>query len=75
MPFRSGIGLLATHLNIPIVPIFLQGLFDLKQHNRILARPGQVEVRIGSPVHFAPGQDVHEIARELERRVRELQSV
>ena len=75
MPFRAGIGLLATHLNIPVVPISLQGLFDLKQHNRILARPGQVQVRIGAPVHFAPDQDVNEIARELERRVRELQSV
>ena len=75
LPFRSGIGLLAKQLNIPVVPIYLQGLFDLKQDERIFARPGHVQVTIGAPVRFAPNQDANEIARELERRVRELQSV
>jgi long-chain acyl-CoA synthetase len=73
-PFRSGIGLLAGHLKLPIVPIHLRGLFDLKQHERIFARPGHVQVTIGAPVYIAPDQNANEIARELERRVRELQS-
>ena len=73
-PFRSGIGLLAAKLNIDVVPLYLDGLSDLKAENRILARPGHVRVRIGKPVRFAPTQDPHEIAAELERRVRELQS-
>jgi 1-acyl-sn-glycerol-3-phosphate acyltransferase len=75
VPFRSGIGLLAKHLNLPIVPMFLEGLFDLKRDQRILARPGQVVVHIGVPVRFAAADDANEISRELERRVRELQSV
>jgi len=74
-PFRSGIGLLAKQLNIPIVPIFLHGLFDLKQKHQILTRPGHVRVTIGEPVRFAYGQEADEVTRELERRVRELQSV
>ena len=74
VPFRSGIGLLAKHLNIPVVPIRLDGLFALKQARRILARPGHVRVTIGSPVRFSPDQDAGEIARELERRVTALQS-
>ena len=73
-PFRSGIGLLASHLNIPVIPMFLDGLFDLKQEERILTRPGHVTVTIGKPVSLAPGQDPEEIAKELEQRVRELQS-
>jgi hypothetical protein len=52
----------------------LDGLFVLKQTERILARPGQVRVTIGPPVRFSPDQDANEIARELERRVRELHS-
>jgi long-chain acyl-CoA synthetase len=72
--FRSGIGLLARQLNVPIVPIYLRGLFDLKQQERILARPGHVQVTIGAPVYIASHQNANEIARELERRVRELQS-
>ncbi len=71
-PFRSGIGLLAKHLNIPVVPMRLDGLFDLKQQRRILARPGHVQVTIGEPVRFSAGQDPSEIARELERRVTQL---
>ena len=70
--FRSGIGLLAKQLNIPVVPMKLEGLFDLKQENRILTRPGHVRVTIGPPVRFSADQDVTEIARELERRVTEL---
>ena len=73
--FRSGIGLLAKQLQIPVVPMHLDGLFDLKQAERIITRPGHVRVTIGSPVWFSRDDDADDIARELERRVRELQSV
>jgi long-chain acyl-CoA synthetase len=72
--FQSGIGLLAKRLNLPVVPMFLDGLFDLKQEERILTAPGHVRVTIGEPVSFSSVQDADEIARELERRVRALQS-
>lgn len=75
MPFRGGIGLLAKQLNLPVVPIYLHGLFDLKQKEQILTRPGHVRATIGAPVRFTANQDAEEITRELERRVRELQSV
>jgi long-chain acyl-CoA synthetase len=73
--FRSGIGLLAKQLNIPVVPIYLHGLFDLKARKQMLTWPGHVRATIGAPVRFAANQDPEEITRELERRVRELQSV
>lgn len=75
MSFHSGIGLLAKQLNIPVVPVYLRGLYDLKKTERIFAPPGHVQVTVGAPVRFASHQDVNEITRELERRVRELQSV
>jgi long-chain acyl-CoA synthetase len=71
-PFRAGIGLLAKQLNLPVVPMRLDGLFDLKRANRILAGPGRVQVTIGEPVGFSEDQDPNEITRELERRVRAL---
>jgi long-chain acyl-CoA synthetase len=71
-PFRAGIGLLAKHLNIPVVPMRFAGLFDLRQRNRILTRPGHVQVTIGKPLRFSADQDPNEITKELERRVREL---
>jgi long-chain acyl-CoA synthetase len=75
LAFRSGIGLLAKQLSIPVIPIYLGGLFPLKKDERILARPGQVRVIIGQPILFPSEQDASEIAKELERRVRELQSI
>ncbi len=74
-PFRSGIGLLAKQLNLPVVPIHLHGLFDLKQEERILTRPGHVQVTIGAPLRFTADQDANEITQQLERCVRDLQFV
>jgi long-chain acyl-CoA synthetase len=74
LPFRSGIGLLVRQLNLPVVPMHLSGLYDLKLDERIIARPGHVQITVGAPLRFASYQDANEITLELERRVRELQS-
>jgi len=71
-PFRSGIGLLANNLGIAIVPMRIDGLFELKQAGRKFARPGQVQVKIGAPVKFALESDPEWIARELQKKVEEL---
>jgi long-chain acyl-CoA synthetase len=70
--FRVGIGLLATQLQLPVIPMRLDGLFDLRQAERIVTRPGHIRVTIGKPVRFRPDQDAEEIASELKRRVTEL---
>ena len=71
-PFRSGIGLLATRLGIPVVPIRLDGLFDLKKNEKHFARPGKVRVTIGKPARFSANQDPEEVARQLQRTIEEL---
>ena len=71
-PFKAGIGLLANELNIPVIPIKLDGLFELKQKRELFPRPGAVSVTFGEPISFSPELAAEEITRELERRVREL---
>jgi long-chain acyl-CoA synthetase len=71
-PFRSGIGLLATRLNVPVVPMRLDGLYELKQALRKFALPGRITVTIGHPLRFSADQDPDEIARELERSVAQM---
>ncbi|MFZ0883066.1 MAG: AMP-binding protein [Candidatus Acidiferrales bacterium] len=71
-PFRAGIGLLAKQLKLPVVPVRLDGLFDMKIENRIIHWPGRVRVSIGAPMQFPSNMDASEIARELEHRVEEL---
>jgi long-chain acyl-CoA synthetase len=71
-PFRSGIGLLATHLNLPIIPMRIDGLFPFKIAKKHYVPPHVVQVRIGDPVKFEPTDDPEEIAKELQRIVKEL---
>ena len=68
-PFMAGTGLLAANLRAPVVPIRLDGLFDLKQRGRHRARAGEVSVMIGTPQQFPPDADPARITQELERRV------
>jgi long-chain acyl-CoA synthetase len=71
-PFRAGIGLLAVNLGIPVLPMRIAGLFEVKRAGRKFARPGEIGVRIGTPVKFEAAMDAEQIARELQRRVEEL---
>ena len=71
-PFRSGIGLLATHLDLPVIPMRIDGLFLFRAAEKHYAPPGAIQVRIGDPVRFDPADDPEEIARELQRRVASL---
>jgi long-chain acyl-CoA synthetase len=72
LPFRAGIGLLANNLQIPVVPMRIDGLFDVKQAGKKFTRPGQVKVKIGAPVQFEPRSDPERIAQELQKIVEEL---
>jgi long-chain acyl-CoA synthetase len=71
-PFRSGIGLLAENLGIPIVPMRLDGVWQMKREHRRLAHLGEITVRIGTPVRFAHGTPPEEVANHLESLVRSL---
>jgi long-chain acyl-CoA synthetase len=71
-PFRSGIGLLVRNLGIPVVPMRIDGLFELKRAGRKIARPHQVKVRIGVPVRLDPEDGPDQIASKLQTHVEEL---
>ena len=70
--FRSGIGLLVNNLRVPVVPMRIDGLFELKQAGKKFARPWQVGVKIGAPVQFSPDSDAKWIALELQKKVEQL---
>jgi long-chain acyl-CoA synthetase len=72
--FRTGIGILARNLRLPVVPMRIDGLFELKQKRQRFARPGTVRVTIGQPVVFEPDADPEQITRQLEAAVRSLGS-
>lgn len=70
--FKAGIGVLAQSLNIPVVPVRLEGLYELKRRKQYFAQPGMVRVIFGEPVRFGSEADPTGIAHELESRVADL---
>jgi len=71
-PFRSGVGLLAEDLGIPVVPMRIDGLFEYKKAGRHFAPPWKISVRVGIPIKFADGTDAAEIAEQLRKAVEDL---
>jgi long-chain acyl-CoA synthetase len=71
-PFRTGIGLLAKNLGIPVLPMRIHGLFEVKQSGRKFAPPGKISVRIGKPIQFSPDSNAAQVARELQSAVHQL---
>jgi long-chain acyl-CoA synthetase len=71
-PFRTGIGLLANNLGIPVLPMRIRGLFEVKQAGKKFAPPWRISVRIGQPMKFPAGSAPERIAQELQRAVEAL---
>jgi long-chain acyl-CoA synthetase len=70
--FRSGVGMLAQRLNLPVVPMRIDGLKVLGRAKRHWAHKGEIVVRVGEPMRFDASLTADEITRELEKAVREL---
>lgn len=70
--FKPGIGILAQALNVPIIPIRLEGLYELKRRKQYFADPGMVRVIFGESITFPTGTRPATITQELEHRVANL---
>jgi long-chain acyl-CoA synthetase len=67
--FHAGIGLLALNLKLPVVPIRINGLYELKKTGKKFARPGTVAVIIGPALRIDPETNPSGIARNLEAQM------
>jgi len=72
-PFRAGVGLLAKRLNLPVVPVRIDGLYELARANRRIVPPGAIRVSIGAPLHFTPQDSEESIVQQLESAMRSLE--
>jgi long-chain acyl-CoA synthetase len=70
-PFQPGVGMMASKLGVPVVPVRLEGLDKILHQSWHMARPGAVRVKFGAPVHLA-GEDYAQLARQVEQAVRNL---
>jgi len=69
--FMPGIGMIASRLGVPVVPVRIVGVEKVLHPSWRMARPGQVRVIFGSPMHLS-GDDYEELAKRVEAAVRNL---
>jgi long-chain acyl-CoA synthetase len=69
--FRPGVGMIAARLEVPVVPVRIEGLEKVLHHSWRMARPGRVRVAFGRPMRLM-GSDYEGLAKQVEDAVRAL---
>lgn len=72
--FKPGFALLARQLGVPVVPIGIEGGYEMLPKGTSWPRKARVRISFGEPIYPA-GQSVEELAQTLEKRVRALAEV
>ena len=70
--FQAGIGLMGVRLKVPVVPVYVEGLFKVFPAGSRWPRRGPVSVTFGRPVRLDPGQGYAEGAEEVRGAVQKL---
>ena len=70
-PFQPGVAMIASKLQIPVIPVRIEGLDHVLHRTWKMARMGRVRVAFGPPLHLAGG-DYLALARQVEDAVRKL---
>lgn len=71
-PFHPGVGLLARHSKVQVLPVRIVGIRDVLPKGGRMPHRGRVEVRIGAPLRAQPGEGAREFTARLEAVVRAL---
>ena len=70
-PFRGGIGMIASRLDLPVVPVKLEHVDRLMPVGSSFVKPGRVRIAFGAPLRLR-GDDYAALAAEVEDAVRRL---
>jgi 1-acyl-sn-glycerol-3-phosphate acyltransferase len=70
--FRKGAAILAMDSGVPIVPAYVDGMYEVMPRYRRVPRPGKVSVTFGDPVHPHHTDDYDSLIARVERVVRNL---
>jgi long-chain acyl-CoA synthetase len=65
-PFLAGTGLLIGQLDAAVVPLRIDGLWELKRARKYVAAAGTLSLAIGEPLRYSPLERPERIARDLE---------
>lgn len=66
--FKKGVGIIAKELNIPVIPVAIQGTFAMLPRDKSFPRPAKVSISFGKPIH-PDTMDYDEIVKRLREGV------
>ena len=70
-PFKPGIGMIGSRLNLPVVPVRIDGADRVLHTSWRWPKPGWVSVTFGRPMRLS-GDNYAELAMQVEQAVRDL---
>lgn len=70
--FRKGAAILAMDVGVPVVPAYVDGMYEVLPRFRRVPRPGRVVVTFASPIHAEPDDDYDTFIARVESAVRTL---
>jgi len=73
-PFRAGTAVMAERLQLPVVPMRIDGLYEVWPEHQRKPGNGTVRVRIGAPLKMNAGESAVEFTKRLEEVIRRVLS-
>jgi long-chain acyl-CoA synthetase len=70
-PFRAGIGMIGARLDVPVIPVRIQGLDKVLHPRWKWPQRGPVRIAFGAPLRLT-GEDYSALAKRVEEAVRKL---
>lgn len=70
--FKAGPAIMAMQANVPVIPIYMEGLRDIMPKGQREPRPAAAHARIGKPISLVGVASVSEATAMLENAMREL---
>ena len=70
-PFRPGVAMMASRLDVPVIPVRLEGIDRVLHRTWKMAKPGRVRVSFGAPIRLT-GDNYVGLTLQVEEAVRKL---
>ena len=72
-PLRGGTGILAVEMQVPVVPVIIDGTERILPPDMLMPRRrGRIDIRFGKPIALAPSVPYGEATRRIEQAMGEL---
>ncbi len=71
-PFKPGLGLLAKNLDLPVVPTYIRGTFEIMSRHKSWPKSGSVQVYFGPAFHLEAEQTPEDATAVVFREIKRL---